>query len=98
MNWCAHAGRKAYDAFTAVRGYAILLTPVKKIKKMKVFAHKNHRGNVEVNSMETNQPGEIPMEVVATEKPITIGNVQSTPTPGEVIAVNGVMHNCEVVA
>jgi len=65
---------------------------------MKVFAHKNHRGNVEVNEMETNQPGETSLEVVETEKPIKVGNVQSIPKPGEVIAVNGVMYNCEVVA
>ena len=48
--------------------------------------------------METNQPGETSLEVVETEKPIKVGNVQSIPKPGEVIAVNGVMYNCEVVA
>ena len=41
--------------------------------------------------METNQPGETSLEVVETEKPIKVGNVQSIPKPGEVIAVNGVM-------
>jgi hypothetical protein len=70
----------------------------KKLKKMKVFANKNHRGNVEVNDIETNQPGEVALEVVETEKEITAGNVQSMPMKGEVIAVNGVMYNCKVVA
>ena len=65
---------------------------------MKVYAHKNHNGNVEVNAIQTNQPGEISLEVAETQKPLSSGSAKSFPKRGDVVAVNGVMYNCEVVA
>jgi len=44
---------KAYDAFTAVRGYAILLTPCKNFIKMEMFL--NVRNGVEYFSQKKNE-------------------------------------------
>ena len=65
---------------------------------MIVFAIKNHRGNVEVSTMQSHQPGEVALNALETEKQITPGDVTKMPEPGEVVAVNGCMHNCIILA
>jgi hypothetical protein len=64
---------------------------------MKVYAHTNHRGNVEVNDIQTNQPGEIALIVVEGSyfEP-TPGKTKQIPEPGDIIAVNGIQSLCRV--